>query len=51
MALTAYEQGKAAYTAGKRRRDNPFHMATSAHDLWDEGWQDADLEDSNNAPD
>lgn len=48
MALTPYEAGKEAHAAGKRRRDNPHHMSSAAHDLWDEGWQDAD--DANEDP-
>jgi hypothetical protein len=43
--MTPYEEGKKAYHAGKKRRDNPYHMSTSAHEAWDEGWSDASLDD------
>lgn len=47
--MTPYEEGQKARKEGVRRRDNPHHMATSAHDAWDDGWQDQDALQSGEA--
>lgn len=40
-----YHEGSSAYHAGIKRSANPYHMAESAHDTWDEGWEDAEQAD------
>lgn len=40
-----YQEGRDAYDKGTRRRDNPYHMAASGHELWDEGWVDRESEE------
>ncbi len=39
--VTPYQEGRNAFKAGKKRNANPYHMAHSAHDAWDEGWLNA----------
>lgn len=45
MNHNPYSEGVAAYRKGTKRRDNPYHMATSAHELWDEGWAETEETD------
>ena len=40
MNFTAYEEGYAAFLAGKTREDNPFDKTDSpwSRTKWDKGW-------------
>lgn len=46
MSNSAYLDGRKAYYDGKKRNDNPHHMSSSAHELWHEGYEDAEKEDA-----
>jgi hypothetical protein len=42
--MNPYKEGYDAFKAGKKRNDNPHHMASSAHDAWHDGYDDAEQE-------
>lgn len=41
----AYKEGQYAYETGQRVSKNPYHFSSTAHDLWGEGWRDAEFKD------
>lgn len=42
----AYIYGMYAYSDGRRFKDNPYLESDPQHEQWNEGFHDADMEDS-----